>query len=75
MLTDPKAWASLSTLTALEVVLSIDNMVVIAALVTKLPSAEQAWPHYVSMTLAMVSQNEDIVLVYRRNALTQKSEG
>jgi len=33
MLTDPQAWASLLTLTALEVVPSIDNLVVIAMLV------------------------------------------
>ena len=37
MLTDPQVWTSLFTLTVLEVVLSIDNLVVIAVLVGKLP--------------------------------------
>jgi predicted tellurium resistance membrane protein TerC len=42
MLSDPQVWASLFTLTILEVVLSIDNLVVIAVLVGKLPKASQA---------------------------------
>ena len=42
MLSDPQVWASLFTLTILEVVLSIDNLVVIAVLVGKLPKALQA---------------------------------
>src|SRR5215217_4873260 len=54
MLTDPQAWASLLTLTALEVVLSIDNLVVIAVLVGKLPQADQARARYIGMTLALV---------------------
>jgi predicted tellurium resistance membrane protein TerC len=54
MLTDPQAWASLLTLTALEVVLSIDNLVVIAVLVGKLPQAEQARVCYIGMTLALL---------------------
>ena len=33
MLSDPETWASLLTLTLLEVVLSVDNIVVIAVLV------------------------------------------
>ena len=45
---DPQVWLSLLTLTALEVVLSVDNLVVIALLVGKLPSPAaairpQAW--------------------------------
>ena len=45
---DPQVWLSLFTLTALEVVLSVDNLVVIALLVGKLPSPAaaarpQAW--------------------------------
>ena len=38
----------------LEVVLSIDNLVVIAVLVGKLPKARQANARYVGMTLALV---------------------
>ena len=45
---------SLFTLTVLEVVLSIDNLVVIAVLVGKLPKASQASARYVGMTLALL---------------------
>jgi len=44
MLSDPQAWASLLTLTVLEVVLSIDNLVVIAVLVGKLPKERRRPP-------------------------------
>jgi predicted tellurium resistance membrane protein TerC len=54
MLSDPQVWASLFTLTALEVVLSIDNLVVIAVLVGKLPQADQARARYIGMTLALL---------------------
>jgi predicted tellurium resistance membrane protein TerC len=53
-LADPQAWASLFTLTVLEVVLSIDNLVVIAVLVAKLPKAQQASARYIGMTLALL---------------------
>lgn len=49
-----EALTSLLTLTILEVVLSIDNLVVIAVLVGKLPKAQQAKARYVGMTLALV---------------------
>ena len=42
MLSDPETWASLLTLTLLEVVLSVDNIVVIAVLVAKLPPEQRA---------------------------------
>ena len=45
---------SLLTLTVLEVVLSIDNLVVIAVLVGKLPKERQATARYAGMTLALV---------------------
>ena len=45
---------SLFTLTILEVVLSIDNLVVIAVLVGKLPKERQANARYVGMTLALL---------------------
>lgn len=45
---------SLLTLTVLEVVLSIDNLVVIAVLVGKLPRERQAAARYTGMTLALI---------------------
>src|SRR5215471_16448113 len=47
-------WVSLVTLTALEVVLSVDNLVVIAILVGKLPPNRQRLARLVGMTLALV---------------------
>ena len=49
-----EALTSLFTLTVLEVVLSIDNLVVIAVLVGELPKDQQANARYVGMTLALV---------------------
>lgn len=49
-----EALTSLLTLTVLEVVLSIDNLVVIAVLVGKLPREQQAAARYAGMTLAVV---------------------
>ena len=49
-----EALTSLLTLTVLEVVLSIDNLVVIAVLVGKLPKERQAAARYAGMTLALV---------------------
>ncbi len=41
LLTDPTIWASLATLTLLEIVLGIDNVVFISVLVGRLPQAQQ----------------------------------
>ena len=54
MLSDPNVWVSLLTLTVLEVVLSVDNLVVIAVLVGRLPTHNQARARIIGMTLALV---------------------
>jgi hypothetical protein len=41
LLTDPQTWIALLTLTALELVLGIDNIIFISILVDKLPKARQ----------------------------------
>jgi predicted tellurium resistance membrane protein TerC len=41
-LTDPQAWIAFLTLTALEIVLGIDNVIFISILAGKLPAAQQA---------------------------------
>ncbi|MBI4047134.1 MAG: TerC family protein, partial [Devosia nanyangense] len=41
LLTDPNAWIALATLTVMEIVLGIDNIVFISVLVSRLPK-EQA---------------------------------
>jgi predicted tellurium resistance membrane protein TerC len=53
---DPQAWIGLLTLTALEIVLGIDNVVFISILAGKLPAAQQAGARRTGLLLAMVSR-------------------
>jgi predicted tellurium resistance membrane protein TerC len=53
LLTDPSAWLALVTLTVLEVVLGVDNLVVLAVLVARLPKAQQGIARTVGLALAM----------------------
>ncbi|HKX76364.1 MAG TPA: TerC family protein [Acidimicrobiia bacterium] len=53
-ITDPQIWLALLTLTVLEVVLGIDNIVFISILSSKLPAAVQARARTVGLGLAMV---------------------
>ena len=53
LLSDPQAWIALATLTALELVLGIDNIVFISILVDKLPAAEQKRARLIGLFLAM----------------------
>ncbi len=53
-ITDSQAWMSLVTLTALEIVLGIDNIIFLSILAGKLPPEEQAKARQVGLTLAML---------------------
>ena len=53
LVTDPQAWIALATLTALELVLGIDNIVFISILVDKLPKAQQAKARRLGLFMAM----------------------
>jgi predicted tellurium resistance membrane protein TerC len=53
LLTDPQAWIALLTLTALELVLGIDNIVFISILVDKLPAHQQRKARLIGLFLAM----------------------
>jgi predicted tellurium resistance membrane protein TerC len=50
---DPGAWAALASLTALEIVLGIDNIIFISILAAKLPTAQQARARSLGLALAM----------------------
>ena len=52
-LSDPQAWIGLLTLTALEIVLGIDNIVFISILAGKLPQEQQARARKLGLGLAM----------------------
>jgi predicted tellurium resistance membrane protein TerC len=54
LLSDPQAWAALVTLTAMEVILGIDNIVFISVLVSKLPVAEAKRARSIGLLLALV---------------------
>jgi predicted tellurium resistance membrane protein TerC len=53
LLTDPQAWIALATLTALELVLGIDNVIFIAILVDKLPRAQRELARRIGLGMAM----------------------
>jgi predicted tellurium resistance membrane protein TerC len=55
-LADPQSWIALVTLTALEIVLGIDNIIFISILVAKVPPARQARARITGLGLAMISR-------------------
>ena len=52
-ISDPQAWIALATLTALEIVLGIDNIVFISILSDRLPHEQQAKARTIGLALAM----------------------
>ncbi len=52
-LTDPQVWLAFATLTALEIVLGVDNVVFISILAEKLPAEQRARARRVGLGLAM----------------------
>ncbi|MDF3931859.1 TerC family protein [Pseudomonas citronellolis] len=55
-LTNPEIWVALLTLTALEIVLGIDNIIMISILVGRMPKALQARTRLFGLALAMVTR-------------------
>jgi len=55
-LSNPEAWIALGTLTALEIVLGIDNIIFISILVGRLPKAQRHFARNVGLGLAMVAR-------------------
>ena len=55
-LTSPETWIALLTLTVLEIVLGIDNIIFVSILAGKLPAGEQPRARTVGLTLAMVTR-------------------
>ena len=53
LLTDPQAWIAFATLTALELVLGIDNIIFISILVDRLPPARRELARRIGLFLAM----------------------
>ncbi len=55
-LLDPQAWIALLTLTALEIVLGVDNIIFISILVGKLPQRQQSKARVLGLGLAMLTR-------------------
>jgi predicted tellurium resistance membrane protein TerC len=55
-LSDPQAWAALATLTALEIVLGIDNIIFISILVGRLPVRQREKARILGLGLAMLTR-------------------
>ncbi len=55
-LTDPQAWIALATLTALEIVLGIDNIIFISVLVARLPQRIRSKARVIGLGLAMITR-------------------
>jgi predicted tellurium resistance membrane protein TerC len=55
-ISDPQIWISLLTLTALEIVLGIDNVIFISILAGKLPPAQQPKARKVGLSLALITR-------------------
>jgi len=54
LLTSPEAWAALLTLTALEIVLGIDNMIFLSVIVARIPQPEARRARQIGLALALV---------------------
>jgi predicted tellurium resistance membrane protein TerC len=55
-LTDPQTWISLVTLTILEIVLGVDNIIFISILAGKLPSEQQGKARTIGLMLALITR-------------------
>lgn len=55
-LTSPEAWVALATLTALEIVLGIDNIIFISILVGRLPPHQRDFARRTGLALAMLTR-------------------
>jgi predicted tellurium resistance membrane protein TerC len=56
ILTNPEAWLSLVTLTLLEIVLGIDNVIFISILADKLPKSQQEKGRKLGLAMAMITR-------------------
>jgi predicted tellurium resistance membrane protein TerC len=54
LLTSPEAWAALLTLTALEVVLGVDNVIFLSVIVSRIPPAQARRARQIGLALALV---------------------
>jgi predicted tellurium resistance membrane protein TerC len=56
LISDPQVWLSFLTLTVLEIVLGIDNIIFLSILVDRLPSAQRKSARFLGLTFAMLTR-------------------
>jgi predicted tellurium resistance membrane protein TerC len=54
LLTSPEAWAALLTLTALEIVLGIDNVIFLSVIVSRIPEPQATHARRIGLALALI---------------------
>ena len=70
-LSNPDAWLSLITLTILEIVLGVDNIIFISILSGKLPPEQQGRARNVGLMLALVTRILLLSFIFLLTKLTQ----
>ena len=71
LLTSPEAWAALLTLTALEVVLGIDNVIFLSVIVARIPEPQARRARRIGLALALVFRIVLLTLLVWLIALTR----
>lgn len=56
ILLDPRVWASLLTLTVLEIILGIDNLIFISLVSDRLPASQQGRARRTGLALAVITR-------------------
>jgi predicted tellurium resistance membrane protein TerC len=69
-LADPQAWISLFTLTVLEIVLGVDNIIFISILAGKLPKEQQGKARTIGLMLALITRIMLLSLIFVFTQLT-----
>ena len=69
--TSPEAWAALLTLTALEVVLGIDNVIFLSVIVSRIPKRQAKRARQIGLALALVFRILLLILLVWLIGLTQ----
>lgn len=70
-LASPEAWIALGTLTALEIVLGIDNIIFLSILVGRLPRNQRAFARKIGLGLAMLARLALLFSISRVMGLTE----
>jgi predicted tellurium resistance membrane protein TerC len=71
LLTSPEAWIALATLTTLEIVLGIDNIIFISILADRLPAVQRAKARQLGLAVAMLTR---ILLLFSITLIMQLTQ-